>query len=62
MGVCMCGFSVVWVCVFAGFVMYGCVYVWVLCRMGVCMCGFCNVWVCVCMGFVLYGCVYVRVW
>jgi hypothetical protein len=39
MGVCMCGFCNVWVCVCvwggcnvcgAEFVMYGCVYVWVL--------------------------------
>ena len=34
-------------CVYVGFVMCGCVYVWVLC---VCMCGLCNVWVCVCVG------------
>jgi len=33
-----------------GFVMCGCVYVWV-----------CNVWVCVCVGFVMCGCVYVWV-
>jgi len=57
----MCGFCNVclWICV--GFVMYGCVHVWVLCCMSVCMCGFCNVWVCVCVCFVLYGCLYVRV-
>jgi len=35
----MCGFCDVWVCVCAGFVMYGCV----------CVCGFCNVCVCVCV-------------
>jgi hypothetical protein len=29
-GVCMCGFCNVWVCVCVGFVMSGCVYVWVL--------------------------------
>jgi hypothetical protein len=29
-GVCMCGFCNVWVCVCVGFVMCGCVYVWVL--------------------------------
>jgi len=29
-GVCMCGFCNVWVCVRVGFVMCGCVYVWVL--------------------------------
>jgi hypothetical protein len=29
-GVCVCGFCNVWVCVCVGFVMYGCVYVWVL--------------------------------
>jgi len=28
--VCMYGFSNVWVCVCVGFVMCGCVYVWVL--------------------------------
>ena len=28
--VCMCGFCKVWVCVCVGFVMCGCVYVWVL--------------------------------
>ena len=27
---CMCGFCNVWMCVCVGFVMYGCVYVWVL--------------------------------
>ena len=30
MGVCMCGFCNVWVCVFVGFVMSGFVYVCVL--------------------------------
>jgi hypothetical protein len=29
-GVCMCGFCNVWVCACVGFVMCGCVYVWVL--------------------------------
>jgi len=29
-GVCMCGFCNVCVCVSVGFVMCGCVYVWVL--------------------------------
>jgi len=29
-GVCMCGFCNVWVCVCVGFVMCGYVYVWVL--------------------------------
>ena len=28
--VCMCGFCTVWVCVCVGFVICGCVYVWVL--------------------------------
>jgi hypothetical protein len=28
--VCMCGFCNVWLCVCVGFVMCGCVYVWVL--------------------------------
>jgi len=27
--VCVCGFCNVWVCVCVGFVMCGCVYVWV---------------------------------
>jgi len=44
-----------------GFVMRGCVYVWVLECVGVCMCGFCNAWVCACVGFVMRGCVYVWV-
>jgi len=29
-GVCMCGFCNVWVCVCVDFVMCGCVYVWIL--------------------------------
>ena len=41
----MYGFCNVWVCVCVGFVMCGCVYVWVLYNVGVCMYGFCNVWV-----------------
>ena len=41
----------VWVCLFMGFVMCGCV----------CMCGFCDVCVCLCMGFVMCGCAYVWV-
>jgi hypothetical protein len=58
-GVCMCGFYSVWVCV--GVHMCGCVCV---CGcfdncVGVCMCGFCNVLVCVCVGFVMHGRVYV---
>ena len=57
----MCGFCNVWVCVCAGFVMCGCVYVRVLQCVGVCMCGFCNVWVCVCVGFVMRWCVCVGV-
>ena len=28
--VCMCGFFNVWLCVGVGFVMCGCVYVWIL--------------------------------
>ena len=28
--VCMCGFCNVWMCVCVGFVICGCVYVWVL--------------------------------
>jgi len=51
--VCICGFCM-FVCV--GFIMCGCVYVWVLY-----VCGFCNVCVCVCVVFVMCGCVYVWV-
>jgi hypothetical protein len=40
--VCVCGFCSVWVRV-GGFVMFGCVYVWVVQCVGLCMCGFCNV-------------------
>jgi hypothetical protein len=36
-GVCMCGFCNIWVCVCMGFVMCGCVCV--------CVGGVCNVWV-----------------
>ena len=41
-----------------GFVMFGCVYMWVLFSVVVCMLRFCNVWVCVCLGFIMCGCVY----
>ena len=51
MGVGMCGFCSVWLCVYVGIVVYG--YVG--------MCGFCSVWLCVCVGFVVYGCGYVWV-
>jgi len=46
-----------------GFLLCGCVYVWVSYYVGVCVCvcGFLNVWVCVCVGFVMCGCVYVWV-
>ena len=44
----MCGFCNVWVCVCVGFVMCGCVYVWVL-----------YVWVCICVGFEMCGFGYV---
>ena len=56
----MYGFCNVWVCVCIGFVMCGCVYMWVLLRVGVCMYGFCNLWVCFdnCVG-VLITCVLV---
>jgi len=40
MSACMCGFCIVLVCVYVGFVLYGCVYVRVF-----------NVWVCVCADF-----------
>jgi len=42
------------VCVRVGFVMCGCLYVWVLLCVGVCKGGVCSVWVCVC--FVMCGC------
>jgi len=48
-----------WVCVCAGFVMFGFVYVWILIYVGVCMRGFFNVSVCVCVGILICGCVYV---
>jgi hypothetical protein len=48
--ICVYGFCNVWVFVGMGFVMCGCVYVWVL-----------YVWMCVCMSFVMCGCVYVWV-
>jgi len=47
-GVCVCAFCNVWLCVCLGFVMCGCVY------------GgeeFCNVWVFVCLDFAMCGCV-----
>jgi len=50
-------FCNVWLCV--GFVMCGCVYVWMCVNVGVFMYWFYNVWVCV--GFVMCGCVYVWV-
>ena len=53
----VCGFCNVWLCECVGFVMCGCVYVWVF----VFMCGFCNVWLCECVGFVTCECVYVWV-
>jgi len=40
-GVCVC---------VGGFVMCGCVYLWVLVCVDVCMCGFSNLWMCVCVG------------
>ena len=52
----MYGFCNVWVCICVGFVMCGCVYVWILYCLGVCMYGFCNVWVCECVGFEMCGC------
>jgi len=53
----MCGFCNTWVCECVGFVIRGCVYVWVWYCVGVCMCGFCNVWVCVYMWvFLMCGC------
>jgi len=55
--VCICGFCNLWVCVYVGFVMCECVYVWVLNCVVVCISGFCNVWLCVCVGFVMCGCV-----
>ena len=51
----MCGFCSAWVCVSVGFVVCGCVYVWVFSCVGVCMYGFCSVWVCIFVGFVMCG-------
>jgi hypothetical protein len=34
--------------IYLGFVMFGCVHLWVF-----------NVWICVCVGFIICGCVYV---
>ena len=59
MGVCICGFCKVWVCVCVDFVIYGCASVWILQSVGLCICGFCEEWVCVCVDFVKSGCVYV---
>jgi hypothetical protein len=46
-------------CVCVGFVMCGCVYVWV--GFVIYGCGLCSMWVWVCVGFVMCGCVYVWV-
>jgi len=45
------------VCVRVGFVMFGCVYVWVylMCRCEYVLVFY--VWLCVCVGFVMFGCV-----
>ena len=51
-----CNVWCMYVCM--GFVMCGCVYVWILKCVGVRMCGFYNVWLCVCVGFVMRGCVF----
>ena len=70
MGMCMglecvdmfkCGFCNIWMCVYVGFVMRGCVYVWVFYCLDVRICGFFNVWMCVYVGFVIFGCVCVCV-
>ena len=47
---CICGFFKMWVFVCVGFLMCGCVYVYVF-----------NVWLCVCVGIVMIVCVYVCV-
>jgi len=60
MGVCMCGFCNVWVCVCVGFVICG-VFMCGFCNVCLWGEGICNVWVCVCVGFVMCGCVYVWV-
>ena len=57
----MYGICNVWLCVSIGFVIYGCVYVFVFSCVGVCKYGFCNVRVCVCMDFVMCGFLYVCV-
>ena len=59
MGVSVCGFRNVCVCVWRGCNVWVCLCVgFVMCG---CNCGFCNVWVCVCVGFVMCGFVYVWV-
>jgi len=60
-GVCMCGFCKVWVCLCVGFVKFGSVYKWVLLCVGLYMCGFFNLWVNVGLEFVRCGCLYVLV-
>jgi len=62
----MFGFLKVWMCVCVGFVMCGCVYVWVFvmcvfCNERVFMCGFFNLRLCVCVGSLRSGYVYVCV-
>ena len=54
-GVCRFGVCNVWVCVCVGFVMCGCVYVWIFECVVVCKSGFCNVCVCEYLGFVMCG-------
>ena len=61
MGVCICRFCNLWLCECAGFVMCGCVYVWVLLCVVVSMCRFCKLWFFVCVGFVMYRCMHVCV-
>jgi len=55
-GFVICGCVYVWVCVCVGVCMCGCVYVWVCVCVGVCMCGCVYVWVCVCVGVLTILC------
>jgi hypothetical protein len=52
----VCGFCNVRLCVGMGFVMCGCVCMWIFQCAGVCIYEFCNVWVCVYVSFVMCGC------
>jgi hypothetical protein len=54
-GVFMCGFCKVWVCVCMDFVKRGCAFVLIVFCVVSCLCGLCKVWVCVCVGVLMCG-------